>query len=89
MDMSEKCSTSHFPTQVQSDDGIQQSLQNLVLRNLHFRAIKCAVELSTQETVCALMLDEMAIRRHIAWDGEKYRGFIDLGCGVDDDNSSL
>ena len=56
---------------------------------LAFRAIKCAVEMSTQEIVCALMLDEMAIRRHVAWDGEKYRGFIDLSCGVDDDNSSL
>ena len=55
---------------------------------LAFRAIKCAVEMSTQETVCALMLDEMAIRRHVAWDGEKYRGFVDLGCGVDDDDSS-
>ena len=30
----------------------------------------------------------MAIRRHVAWDGEKYRGFVDLGCGVDDDDSS-
>ena len=55
---------------------------------LAFRPIKCAVEMSTQETVCALMLDEMAIRRHVAWDGEKYRGFVDLGCGVDDDDSS-
>ena len=55
---------------------------------LAFRPIKCAVEMSTQETVCALMLDEMAIRRHVAWDDEKYRGFVDLGCGVDDDDSS-
>ena len=44
--------------------------------------------MSMQETVCALMLDEMAIRRHVAWDGEKYRGFVDLGCGVDDNDSS-
>ena len=56
---------------------------------LAFRAIKCAVEMSTQETVCALMLDEMAIRRHVAWDGEKYRGFVDFGCGVDDDSSPV
>ena len=55
---------------------------------LAFRPIKCAEEMSTQETVCVLMLDEMAIRRHVAWDGEKYRGFVDLGCGVDDDDSS-
>ena len=53
---------------------------------LAFRAIKCAAVMSTQETVCTLMLDEMAIRRHVAWNGEKYHGF-DLGCGVDDDDS--
>ena len=55
---------------------------------LAFRAIKCTVKMSTQETVCALMLDEMTIRRHVASDGEKYCSFVDLGCGVDDDDSS-
>ena len=33
------------------------------------------------------MIDEMAIRTHAEWDGQKYRGFIDLGTGVDDNDS--
>ena len=33
---------------------------------LAFKAIKC--EMSMQETVCALILDKMAIRRHFAGD---------------------
>ena len=48
--------------------------------------------MSTQKTVCAMMLDEMleemVIRRHVAWDSEKYRSFVDLGCSVDEDDSS-
>ena len=39
-----------------------------------------------QEVVCALMLDEMAIRKHVEWDGKKFRGFVDLGTGLDDDS---
>ena len=31
-----------------------------------------------QEVVCALMLDEMAIRKHVEWDGKRFRGFVDL-----------
>ena len=38
-----------------------------------------AGERDGQEVVCALMLDEMSIRKHVQWDGkaEKYRGFVD------------
>ena len=41
-----------------------------------------------QEVVCALMLDEMSIRKHVQWDGKagKYRGFVDCGTKVDDDS---
>ena len=41
-----------------------------------------------QEVVCALMLDEMSIRKHVQWDGMagKYRGFVDCGTKVDDDS---
>ena len=34
------------------------------------------------------MLDEMAIRRHVAWDGKKFRGFVDLGNGAAADDSA-
>ena len=40
-----------------------------------------------QEVVCALMLDEMAIRKHVEWDGKRFRGFVDLGTGIDDDSA--
>ena len=40
-----------------------------------------------QEVVCSLMLDEMSIRKHVEWDGKRYRGFVDLGTGIADDDS--
>ena len=41
-----------------------------------------------QEVVCALMFDEMSIRKHVQWDAkaDKYRGFVDCGTKVDDDS---
>ncbi|KAJ4428479.1 hypothetical protein ANN_24516 [Periplaneta americana] len=30
--------------------------------------------------------DEMAIRKHIEWDGHKFKGYTDYGTGVDDDD---
>jgi len=36
--------------------------------------------------VCALMMDEMAIRRQVEWDGQSYVGYVDLGTNVDDDS---
>lgn len=35
------------------------------------------------------MMDEMAIKKHISWDGKKYRGYVDLGNDVDDDSLSV
>ena len=32
------------------------------------------------------MIDEMAIRKHVDWDGEKFRGYVDIGTGVVDDS---
>ncbi|KAK2151617.1 hypothetical protein LSH36_356g00005 [Paralvinella palmiformis] len=31
--------------------------------------------------MCSLMLDKMDIRRHVDWDGEKFRGYVDFGTG--------
>ena len=30
-------------------------------------------------------MDEMTIRQHVEWDGNKYRGFIDVGTELDGD----
>ena len=29
----------------------------------------------------------MSIRKHVEWDGQRYRGFVDLGTGINDDDS--
>jgi hypothetical protein len=45
-----------------------------------------AAKRDNQEVVCALMLDEMAIRKHVEWDGKQFRGYVDLGTGINDDS---
>jgi hypothetical protein len=45
-----------------------------------------AVKRDNQEVVCALMLDEMAIRKHVEWNGKQFRGYVDLGTGINDDS---
>ena len=32
------------------------------------------------------MLDEMAKRKHVEWDGKQFRGYVDLGTGINDDS---
>lgn len=32
------------------------------------------------------MLDEMAIRRRVEWDGKKFHGYIDIGSNIDSDD---
>ena len=41
---------------------------------------------SGHELVCALMLDEMAIKKHVQWDGTRFHGYVDLGTERDDDD---
>jgi hypothetical protein len=53
-----------------------------------FNALKVKVEdakKNGKEVICSLMLDEMAIKKNIWWDGKKYHGYVDLGNGVVDD----
>ena len=35
------------------------------------------------------MMDEMAIRQQLEWDGNKFRGYIDMGTCLDDDSMPL
>ena len=51
------------------------------------KAKALAAKRDGQEVVCSLMLDEMSIRKHVEWDGKRYRGFADLGTGINDDDS--
>ena len=41
-----------------------------------------------QKVICSLMLDEMAIRKHVSWDGVKFRGYVDVGNGAEENDSS-
>ena len=34
------------------------------------------------------MIDEMAIKKHVSWNGKKFRGYVDLGNEVEDDDSA-
>lgn len=56
-----------------------------------FQALSAKVteaEKEGRQVVCSLMLDEMAIKKHVSWDGTRFRGYVDLGNGVEDDDSS-
>ncbi|CAB4015287.1 THAP domain-containing 9 [Paramuricea clavata] len=57
-----------------------------VPRELTKRAKVLAEERDNQEVVCTLMLDEMSIRKHVEWDGKQFRGYVDLGTGINDDS---
>ena len=39
-----------------------------------------------QYIIGSLMIDEMAIRKHVDWDGEQFRGYVDIGTGCVDDS---
>ena len=34
---------------------------------------------------CALMIDEISIKKHVEWVGNRFSGYIDLGTDLDDD----
>ena len=56
-----------------------------------FRALERKVEEAKKmnhKIVCALMLDEMAIKKNISWDGKRFCGYVDIGNDAPDDDSS-
>ena len=57
-----------------------------------FRALRAKVEQlkpSRKQIVCSLMIDEMAIKRHVYWDGKRYRGYVDIGNDIVDDSTPV
>ena len=57
-----------------------------------FTALQCKVkeaQATKMEIPCALMLDEMAIRKHVSWDGKKVRGYVDIGTEISDDSTPV
>jgi len=51
--------------------------------NEALKMLALKVKFSSDPVVYCLMLDEMAIRQHIEFDGTNYYGSIDLGTGMD------
>lgn len=54
--------------------------------NEALKMLALKVQSSSDPVVCSLMLDEMAIRQHLEFDGTNYYGGVDLGTGMDTDN---
>lgn len=53
-----------------------------------FRALKLKLESSEEPIFAALMMDEMAIRKHLDWDGKNYHGYVNFGSESGEINES-
>lgn len=51
-----------------------------------FSAISNLMKCTTHSLLFSLTMDEMAIRRHIEFDGKKFHGYVDTGAKIDDDS---
>ena len=54
-----------------------------------FNALKVKAEdaeKNGKKLICSLMMDEMAIKKHVSWNGKKFTGYVDLGNGINDDS---
>ena len=57
-----------------------------------FEALRVKVEEAERtgkKIICSLMVDEMAVKKHVSWDGKRYRGFVDFGNGIEDDSAPV
>lgn len=50
------------------------------------RALQARASSRSSPLICSLMMDEVAIRQQLEWDGDKYCGYIDMGTNTDDDS---
>lgn len=55
-----------------------------------FDALKArSSAVSGKRIICSLMMDEVAIRQQLEWDGSRYQGYIDMGTNLDSDSMPL
>jgi len=52
-----------------------------------FAALKCMADSRDQPVICSMMMDEVAIRKELDWDGNKFIGYVDLGVEIEDSSS--
>lgn len=48
-------------------------------------ALKLIAGKSRTPLYCCLIIDEMAIKKKVEWDGKKFHGYVDFGGGLDTD----
>ncbi|KAG0410420.1 hypothetical protein HPB47_012462 [Ixodes persulcatus] len=53
------------------------------------RAKASEAKLKDKELLHNLVVDKMAIRKHLEWNGKKFRGSLDIGNEMDDDSSDV
>ena len=89
MNLSGKLSTWHFLIKFKFENGMPKFLLSLGLQTLLSKHLKVEeANKKGEKIICSLMLDEMAIRKHVSWDGKRFRGYVDVGNGTDENDSS-
>jgi hypothetical protein len=53
-----------------------------------FQALSQRVKNTEKKVICSLMIEDVAIKKHVSWDGKKFRGYVDLGNDVKHDDSA-
>lgn len=51
-----------------------------------FLALKLKADSASHPLLATLVIDEMAIRRRVEWDGQKLHGYVDFGTGLNGDH---
>ncbi|KAK6174267.1 hypothetical protein SNE40_017579 [Patella caerulea] len=50
--------------------------------------VKAAAE-NNKKVICSLAIDEMSVKKHVQWDGQKFRGYIDIGSLTTSDDDAM
>ncbi|KAL3209203.1 hypothetical protein MRX96_038322 [Rhipicephalus microplus] len=78
-----QCSLLHPSTITNGEPGFTSEAINAI------RAKANEAKKNNKQLLCNLVADEMAIRKHLEWDGKKFRGYVDIGNEVDDDSNAV
>ena len=71
-----------------SGEGCKYSSELKAFAGFTEPSLKALLQKVKKKLVCSLMIDEIAIKKHVSWDGKKFRGYINLGNDVEDDSSA-
>ena len=56
---------------------------------LALRAAVLSAKKQNRQVIAAAMIDEISIRKHTQWDGKKFKGLVDLGCGTTNQSDAV